>query len=157
MKPTSAHYLQLLELRYISKTYLNKRSNMKSFTSRSSFAFVLLVAAALFSQNVHAFTVSKSPVSQLSSTTDLSKPFSTTNRPLTRLSVTTKEPPSPPGQGKSALDLIALPLMVASAIPVMLLMLHSVEGSMTVASTVADTAGTTSNALMQTTLAQGGP
>lgn len=128
---------------------------MKSFTSRSPLFCIFMLATALFSQDVHAFTVLKSPVSVPSRTMDLSTPFSTVNRPSSRLNVTTKEPPSPPGQGKSALDLIALPLMVASAIPVMLLMIHSVEGSMTVASTVADTSGTASNVLMQTTLAQG--
>lgn len=39
----------------------------------------------------------------------------------TRLNVTTKNPPEPPGHGKSALDLILLPLLTVALIPVVLL------------------------------------
>lgn len=40
---------------------------------------------------------------------------------FTRLNVTTKQPPEPPGHGKSALDIILLPLLTVALIPAVLL------------------------------------
>jgi hypothetical protein len=47
----------------------------------------------------------------------------------TRLNVTTKNPPEPPGHGKSVLDIILLPLLTVALIPVVLLVtdVNSIE------------------------------
>lgn len=150
-------YLSLL---YVYVIYY-KETIMKSFATLILFAPSLFASTTLFFQGASGFTVSKAAKTKMPSTNNFiinadylsSSSHQTGSRHPTLLSSTTKEPPLPPGNGKSVLDLIVIPLMVATAIPVALLMIHSVENTVSLASTASDTVGA-GTVLMQTTLAQ---